>query len=297
MTIYPQALADHLDGEATTVCHCWRLTRRDGTVLGFTDHDRALTVDGTAFRPQSGFSATEARDTLGLAIDTVDVEGALSADELSEADIAAGLYDDAAVETLLVNWARPADFARLRTATIGRISRRDAAFVAELKSRTHGLDQIQGRVFARACDAQLGDGRCRVDLDGPGLSATGTVAAPAAAANGLRVLGLDAFAAGWFGLGTLDWTSGSRAGTRDHVTGHAKAAGGFDLTLQAGEGGTAVAGDTFVVRAGCDKAFATCKAKFANALNFQGFPHLPGNDAAYGYAVDGAVFDGGPLVP
>ncbi len=296
MTIYPQALADHLEGEATTVCHCWRLTRRDGTVMGFTDHDRALTVDGTAFRPQSGFSATEARDTLGLAIDTVDVEGALSADDLSEADIAAGLYDDASVETLLVNWARPADFARLRTATIGGISRRDGAFVAELKSRTHALDQIQGRVFARACDARLGDGRCRVDLDGPGLSGTGAVVATTAA-DRLRVSGLEGFEAGWFSLGALDWTSGALAGKRDYVAVHAKGAGGVDLTLQAREGAVAETGDTFVIRAGCDKAFATCKAKFANALNFQGFPHLPGNDAAYGYAVDGAVFDGGPLVP
>ena len=56
-------------------------------------------------------------------------------------------------------------------------------------------------------------------------------------------------------------------------------------------------GDTFSVVAGCDKKFATCKAKFANALNFRGFPHLPGNDAAYGYVVDGGQFDGGPVVP
>ena len=55
-------------------------------------------------------------------------------------------------------------------------------------------------------------------------------------------------------------------------------------------------GDTFSVFAGCDKTFATCKAKFDNALNFRGFPHLPGNDAAYAYVVDGGRFDGGPLV-
>ena len=88
MTIYPEALAAHLEGAVTTICHCWRLTRRDGVVKGFTDHDRRLTVDGTPFEPLTGFSATEARDTLGLAVDTVDVEGALSSDEIDEADIA-----------------------------------------------------------------------------------------------------------------------------------------------------------------------------------------------------------------
>ena len=38
-------------------------------------------------------------------------------------------------------------------------------------------------------------------------------------------------------------------------------------------------GDTFSVTAGCDKQFATCKSKFANGLNFRGFPFMPGNDA------------------
>jgi uncharacterized phage protein (TIGR02218 family) len=56
-------------------------------------------------------------------------------------------------------------------------------------------------------------------------------------------------------------------------------------------------GDIFSVEAGCDKTFATCKAKFSNALNFRGFPHLPGNDVAYSYVVDGGNFDGGPVVP
>ena len=43
------------------------------------------------------------------------------------------------------------------------------------------------------------------------------------------------------------------------------------------------AGDTFAVTAGCDKQFATCRAKFANAVNFRGFPHMPGNDFVAAY--------------
>ena len=47
-----QEFADHLAGTVTTVCHCWRLRREDGTVLGFTDHDRPLFVDGEADCPR-----------------------------------------------------------------------------------------------------------------------------------------------------------------------------------------------------------------------------------------------------
>ena len=79
MSTYPEALAAHLEGDCTSVCHCWRLTLSDGTVRGFTDHDRGF--DGRRDRVRAGSPASrasEARDTLGLAVDTVDVEGALS---------------------------------------------------------------------------------------------------------------------------------------------------------------------------------------------------------------------------
>jgi uncharacterized phage protein (TIGR02218 family) len=47
-------------------------------------------------------------------------------------------------------------------------------------------------------------------------------------------------------------------------------------------------GDAFTVTAGCDKRFDTCREKFGNRLNFRGFPHMPGNDFALGYARNGS---------
>ncbi len=295
MDAYPETLLSHLDRAVTTVCHCWRLTRRDGTVMGFTDHDLALAIDGSDFQPQTGFSASEARDTLGMAVDTVDVEGALSSERISDADIAAGLYDGATVETLLVNWRQPADHVRIRRATIGKISRFDQRFVAELESAAHALDQPAGRYVSRSCDAELGDARCGFDLDQPGFSGTGSVLA--ASGTMLVVDGLDGFAAGWFAQGTLSWISGARAGRTERLEEHRFDTSGVTLVLREAGGTAPEEGDAFTVRAGCDKRFATCKQKFANALNFRGFPHLPGNDTAYAYVVDGGVFDGGPVVP
>ena len=46
-------------------------------------------------------------------------------------------------------------------------------------------------------------------------------------------------------------------------------------------------GDAFTVTAGCDKRFATCRARFANAENFRGFPHIPGNDFVIALPDDG----------
>jgi uncharacterized phage protein (TIGR02218 family) len=293
---YPEALAVHLGGEVTTVCHCWRLVRRDGVATGYTDHDRPLTVGATIYAPQTGLAASEARDTLGLAVDTVDVEGALSSDDISDEDIAAGLYDGATVETFLVNWRQPEDFVLLRKATVGKITRADGRFVAELESLVHSLDRPNGRYVSRSCGAELGDARCGFDLDNPDFTGAGTVEAHEAPST-LAVAGLDGFEPGWFAHGVLTWTTGANTGRSERVEEHRKDASGTTLVLRPGNGIVAGAGDMFSVVAGCDKKFATCKTKFANALNFRGFPHLPGNDAAYGYVVDGGRFDGGPIVP
>ncbi len=95
----PEAFAAHLAGGVTTLCRCWSLRRRDGLALGFTDHDRDLTVAGLVHAARTGLEAAEASAELGFAVSGGDVAGALSSLGLTEADIAGGLYDGAAVET------------------------------------------------------------------------------------------------------------------------------------------------------------------------------------------------------
>lgn len=288
------AFEDHLARECTTLCHCWKVERRDGEVFGFTDHDRVLMVDGRSYQPESGFAQSEARSSLGMAVDTVDVEGALSSDLLSETEIEAGLFDDAIVETLLVNWRDPSGFDVIRKARIGKITRSDGRFLAELESAAGSLDSPNGRYLRRSCDAALGDHRCKAPLTAAAFNGEGVVAG-ATAPGAFRVTGLEGFAASWFSFGTLTFQSGAHAGRAVAVDEHRVDPAGMVLVLAADAPLPGV-GDTFSIVAGCDKRFATCKAKFANAVNFRGFPHLPGNDAAYGYVTEGLQFDGKALV-
>ena len=295
MNGFTHEFREHLERECTTLCHCWRLERRDGGVLGFTDHDLPLSVDGQLYEPQSGFSQSEARMSLGMASDTVDIEGALSSDRLAEDDIASGLFDGATVRTLLVNWMDPTQFAPLRRAVVGKITRADGHFLAELESVTASLDKPSGRYLRRACDARLGDERCKVQLSGSEWNGSGVVEALEATGS-VRVSGyIDGFAEGWFSFGEITWTSGELSGRTFAVTSHMVTEQGTVLTLPVAAA-MPVQGDSFTIVAGCDKSFFTCKAKFANPANFRGFPHLPGNDAAYAYVTEGIEFDGRPLV-
>jgi len=92
------ALKEHLEGDATSLCYCWILTRADGLVSGFTDHDDPLLIEEIVCQAVSGFQPTEAVSSLGLAPDNQDVEGALSSESISEEDLHAGKYDDARID-------------------------------------------------------------------------------------------------------------------------------------------------------------------------------------------------------
>jgi uncharacterized phage protein (TIGR02218 family) len=277
MKTLPTGMQAHLDSGATTLAWCWRLTRADGTQLGFTDHDRDLAFDGTDFEAGSGFTGSEVKQSLGLAVDNLDASGALASDRLNEADLAAGLFDDARVEIWRVNWANTAQGVLVMAGSVGEVRRAEGAFTAELRSLAHYLNQEKGRIYQYACDATLGDARCGVNLSDPDFLGIGTVT-EAPSAWLLRASGLGAFAAEWFVGGLLTWTSGENSGRSMEVKRHAIAAGGIaEIELWRSMASPITPGDAFSITAGCDKTFATCKAKFANGAAFRGFPHIPGN--------------------
>lgn len=291
----PPALAGHLGEGVTTLCHCWRVTRRDGVVLGFTDHDRDLLLAGTRCSARTGLEAAEASAELGFAVGGGEVSGALVSAGITEDDLAAGLYDDAAVETWLVNWAEPGTRLLLDTGTIGEIRREDGAFVAEVRGLMHRLDQRRGRLYQAACAAELGDGCCRVPLDAPAYTGIAAVA-DTDGALALSTGGLSAYADGWFTAGRLTWLQGANAGASIEVRAHRLVGEVAELELWQRAPKPILAGDGFRVSAGCDKRFATCRDRFANVANFRGFPHLPGNDFVLRVPRGGEPgFDGGSL--
>ncbi|MBD8685551.1 MULTISPECIES: baseplate hub domain-containing protein [unclassified Rhizobium] len=288
----PAELAAHLEGEATTTCQCWKVSLRDGAVLGFTEHDEALTFGGVTYLAASGFQAGENDSETGLAAASGEVAGGFSSEAVREADLAAGRYDGAKVELYLVNWQAPEQHVLLKVREIGEVTRAGGAFKAELRSFAHQLSQPQGRVYGRRCDAALGDARCRANV--AAFRATGAVVS----INGtgrIVVSGLGGFAEGFFRQGKLAFSSGANAGRSFDLDDHAVRSGVTELSFWLPLEAAPAPGDTFTVTAGCDKSFATCKAKFSNQLNFRGFPHMPGADFAYSYVTSRTQHDGGAL--
>jgi uncharacterized phage protein (TIGR02218 family) len=277
MRALPAGLAASLSEGVTTLARCWRISRRDGVVIGLTEHDENLTVDGTLFRAAGGVSSSENASQLGFAVSGAELSAALSDDALTEADLEAGRFDGAEVALLLADWSVPTNFILLRRAHIGEVRREDGRFIAELRSLADALNAVRGRLFTTDCDADLGDARCGIALTGPfrGEGSVTVVEGP----NLAQTLGLHAFAAGWFTQGRISFVSGANAGFACEVKAHSIVGGVARLELWQRPPEPMAVGDGFTVTAGCDKRFETCRTRFANALNFRGHPHMPGNDA------------------
>jgi uncharacterized phage protein (TIGR02218 family) len=268
----PEPMAAALASGVTTFGRCWRVTRRDGVALGFTDHDDDLAFDGVEYRAASGMTASAAEHALGLAVGGLDVVGALDEAALSEADLARGAYDGAEVRLFLVDWRAPETRLLLFAGALGEVARERGVFTAELRSLTHALAQPRGRIYQRGCDADLGDARCGVNLASPAHRAEGVVSA-VTGPRGFRAAAL-AGRGTIFARGRLVWTSGANAGAAAEVRRHA----GDAAELAETPAMAIVEGDAFTVTAGCDKTFETCRKRFANQVNFRGFPQMPGND-------------------
>lgn len=261
-------MAGITDGQVTSVALCWRLERSDGAGLALTSHDETLVVDGERFAPTPGILPASVSRGLGLDPQVSEVSGGLNPDALSETDLALGRWDGSRAILSAIDWSAPElPGIPLLHGEIGEVRTEDDGFTADLNGSAVALDGPICPATSPQCRAEFGDKACRVDLRGRTRRATV-----------VNSVGGDLTLDQSFGdeilLGRLRYLSGANAGLTSVII---AVSGGEvrvrDLPRAAVENGCRVE-----LREGCDKMFATCCSRFANAANFRGEPHLPGND-------------------
>lgn len=270
------ALAAHIAGETTTLATCWKVTRTDGTVLGFTDHDQNITVGSVIYEASSGYTRSAIHTIADLSVDNLDIQSALDSDTLVAEDLRDGLWDNAEVEIFFVNWQNLSQGQiMLKRGTIGQVELQDGIFKAELRGLTQALQQQIVELYTPDCRADLGDARCKVDL-GP-LTVTGTVTAATDRYGFTDSSRTEAD--GYWNGGLVTWNGGANDGRKMEIG--TSANGVFTLFLPMS--GNIAVGDTYSLQPGCDKTFATCKTRYSNANNFRGEPYVPGTDQTLQY--------------
>lgn len=255
--------------DVLTMAWCWRLSRRDGVVIGLTSHDKDLLWGGLTYRAAPGMrpSALESRDHLDAA--TMDLEGAIASDAIMERDLDTGRWDGAMMAFYVTDWTDPgAAPVLMAEGVLGAIERRGVSFSAELQGVTRALDAPVCPATSPSCRADLGGPECRMNL--APLTHIGRVTE----VHGAVVTLESAVAAGRLTYGTLLWMAGANCGTSSPIAGQT----GNKLRLAEAPPLAAELPVRVRLIEGCDKQLATCRTRFANAVNFRGEAHLPGND-------------------
>ncbi|HEX7709458.1 MAG TPA: DUF2163 domain-containing protein [Sphingomonadaceae bacterium] len=261
-----------LEGVATF----WRVFRRDGVALGFTSHDRDLWFGGLVHRAAPGMLPSALRRSSDLQADSAEVQGALTHDAISAADLAAGRFDGARIEIGAVDWETLAAEVLYR-GELGAISQEAGTFSAELLSAKATLEADPIPYTSPTCRAQFCGPGCA--LSPARFTHEAQVSALDLAANSVSFAGVEVPAN--MLDGHLRWIEGPQAGLTMAVV----SAEGLALVLDTALDPALQAGTRALLREGCDHTLQTCAGRFANSVNFQGEPYLPGNDLLLRYPI------------
>ena len=252
-----------------TVATFWRVERSDGVALGFASHDRDLWFDGLLHHAAPGMVPSAIRRTIAVEPDSAEMQGALDHAAIRTDDLTAGRFDGAAVRVGLVDWETK-ESEVLFAGTIGSVGQQGERFTAELLSAKAALDR---ELVPRTAPT------CRAAFCGPGCTLSAarfahevTVAETDAERSAVRLSGaLDPALLLW---GEMRWVDGPQSGIGAGIVAHE----GAWLILDRAPPAAVSARTRVLASEGCDHTLDTCATRFANAINFQGEPFLPGND-------------------
>lgn len=286
MKTFTPALAAEYASPTTHLATGWRVARRDGLVVGFTDHDQDVTIAGVVYAAGTGLSPTTVDSTTDFEGDTLDVSAFLTvADEVS---LEAGDWDDAEVLVFEYAWDAPPAVLDatttniLRRGYLGQVQRTQQRFTAEILGLVQRLRTRIGSVVSPTCRYRFGDSFCTVNLTP--LTHTGTLTAVGGNAHLVASDSASAVPAGLYNFGEIHFTSGANAGRQMDI----RTWQGGQFRLMRPVPFPMAVGDQYEAVEGCDKRWLTCTDRFTNGINFGGEPHIPGVDKLHAMDIQAA---------
>lgn len=269
----PLAIQLLLNSGATQLATCWKCTRKDEQVFGFTDHDAPLVVDSVPYSASTGYTRSAIQAGSTLAVDNLNLDGMLDASEITLEDLRSGKWDFCEVELFLVVWSNTSlGSINLGYGTLGEVQTNGRSFVAELLGITQRLQQQVGRIYGLGCDADVFDARCGL------VAATYQVSGTLTSVTNRRQMTDSARteADGYFDRGVITFTSGANIGLSMEI----KTWSSDTFLLQLPMPFSVAISDAYTALPGCPKTPEACKTKFLtnNIVNYRGFMFLPGSD-------------------
>lgn len=281
-TLLSSALIDYAAPERT-IAKCWNVVRTDGEMFGFTDHDQPITIGGVTYEALSGFTASQLVTNATLSVDNMELEGLFDSTGITDAELEAGVWDNAEIVIFEANYETRTWTNILLTGWLGQFKRNGGLFVAELRSLTSPLQKTVGDMITPNCRYKLGDADCKVDLD-----AITEFDVPVTTVTTRRIF-IAASLIGdtrQFNWGVVTFTTGPNAGFSMDVKSFDPGTGTIELQLPFPyevSGNDNSPADEFSIAPGCNKKSKTavgvydgdCITFYDNMINFGGEPEVP----------------------
>jgi uncharacterized phage protein (TIGR02218 family) len=268
------AFQDHLKGRSHKLVWLLKLTLRDGTVYGFTDHDQVITYSGTDYRPDFGMQLSNIRTGTGLNAGNFESTFPIaeSPKPFTRETVIGGRFNRA--ETRLMRYVWSNSLAGVREVMLGNTGEwrveGDKA-IAESRDQRDRLNQTVGRQLQNQCDADYAD---QVQCFATPTEITGTVTAVTSASK-FTVSFTGSYADGFFDRGRVLGLTGANADIKAPIW-KWTSAGVIELFMPLVQAPSI--GDTFTVRDGCARTRPACTAH-GQILNMRAFPEVPGMQA------------------
>lgn len=293
MRNFSSALRQHLQSETTNLCYCWKIIRKDGFSLGFTDHDKDIFLHDICFQSQNSLAVNAVENSIGFQSVGAHISGALSSDLISIEDLDAHLYDNATLETWVVNWADINQNFLLDISIFGDVTKGDFSYHVNVSTMASLFDQTKGRYYQIECPLKLGDVQCTVDLNSPNYFAYAEVQRIISSSQ--IIVKASGYNSLWFQSGTLIFVDDHHKTHSLLIKEHMQLNDLATLTLWDNLPTSIPISSQVQLIAGCNKTLSMCSAKFKNQNNYRGFPHIPGNDILMSFANQYSLMDGGSL--
>jgi uncharacterized phage protein (TIGR02218 family) len=154
-----------LGGDVRTIATLWKIVRTDGNVFGYTDHDQDIVFTGLRYKSSIGYTASAIDSTSDMSTSNLEINALLDNFDILESDIEGGLWNNAAVTIMLVNFMDlTMGSVTMNSGVIGQFNLGEGTFTAEVRSLSQIMQQQLNEVYSPMCRASLGDSRCLIDL-------------------------------------------------------------------------------------------------------------------------------------
>lgn len=281
------ALSNHLQQEVITLCWCWRIQRTDGVILGFTNLDFDLVIDGVTYAAATGFTPSAITTDNTMSVNNLEISSVLNDASIKAADLIGGRFDHARVDIFLVNYldlpsslsVNPPKHLLLVSGVLGEVKNSDHNFSAEVRSKAQFLSQKSTNLTSKLCRYNLGDIKCTVDL----APFTHNLAVASVVNNRMFTVTNFSQIDGYFDYGNVTFSSGANNGVKAMVATYTNST--RTITLFEPLPYQLAAGDTLVARAGCRKTTQDCQGRYSNILNYGGENAIPGADSYFAGAL------------